>query len=145
MDVKKILLVSFFLFYNIINAQKVSIGLGFGADGYTIAGQNSNFSLNDGTPAYIEREEVYNPLGGTLELKFEKGKISYGVNVDLVYKEYNVTFDKYLTKVINPILGTFGMDTVQSTSRVPWVRAGINGFIVSSIKFLFFYVKKFLP
>jgi len=126
-------LILFFLMFGFVYAQKITLGIGAGMDFYTIKGQSSNFYLSDATPSFLEREEVSNPFSVTAELKIKHENIAYGGNIDVVYKEYNVAFNKYLSQVINPIIGLMGTDTVTTNTQAPWLRAGLNVFVLYNL------------
>ena len=126
----KKLLISLILFSSYILGQTFSISASGGIDNYTIPAVEQNFSLSDGTPSYLTRDEVANPFNAGLQLRFEKNKLIFGVDADITYKEYNVYYAnlEIVTRMppFNDIIDTLFSDTYS----VPWVRAGLNAFVL---------------
>ncbi len=126
-------LISLIFFSSYLFGQTFSVSGSAGIDNYTIPAVKQNFSLNDGTPSYITRDEVANPFNAGLQLRFERNKVIFGIDADFTYKEYNIYYANY---EIVPQLPPFSdnIDTLFSDSyTVPWVRAGINVFALYNL------------
>lgn len=113
-------------------AQNISIGATAGFDNYTIPSVEQNFNLLDGTPSFLTRDEVANPVNFGLQLRFKKNKLTYGIDANLTYKEYNVTYGNLERITIPPFQTAF--DTLYNNNySVPWVRAELNIFLLYDI------------
>jgi len=126
-------LITLIFFSSYIFGQTFSISAGAGIDNYTIPSVERNFSLDDGTPSFLTRDEVANPFNAGVQLRFAKNKLIFGIDADITYKEYNV---RYGNLQIIPHVPPFTdeIDTLFSdTYTVPWVRAGLNLFALYNL------------
>ncbi len=119
-----------FFFATLLYGQTFSISTNIGIENYTIPSVKQNFNLLDGTPSFIEREEVSNPLNAGLQIRYEKNKMIFGIDADIAYKEYNVRYGNLSALSLPP----FSTDTLFSSDySVPWVRVGLNLIILYNI------------
>ncbi len=126
-------LISIVFFSSYVFGQTFSISPSIGIDNYTIPSVEQNFALDDGTPSFLTRDEVANPFNAGLQLRFAKNKLIFGIDADITYKEYNVHYGNIQIIPHFPPL-TDEIDTLFSdTYTVPWVRAGLNLFVLYNL------------
>ncbi len=115
------------LFLATASYSQFSVNIGGGKDFYTIdAIDGMNFSLWDTTPAYIEREEISNPVYFNIQLEYQHNSFIYGLHLAAAYQSYRI---KYIYFPDN----LWDFDEYVTEEDVPWARLEINGVILYEV------------
>jgi hypothetical protein len=111
-----------------VSFSQFSINAGIGKDFYTIpAVENNYFTLWDGTPALLDREEISNPLYFNLQLEYKSGNFLYGLHLAGAYQKYKFSYS-YFT------LPALLSGEEKTEDEVPWARAEINAIVLYEIE-----------
>lgn len=125
---KVILITSLFVLTQTAVAQ-FSINFGVGKDFYTIeAIENKEFSLWDGTPALVERDEISNPFYANLQLEYQSGSLIYGLALAGAYQKYHMKY--YYSELRVPPHPTDN----KTEEDVIWARIEINPVLLYEIE-----------